>query len=78
MPCPTRGIKKRLVESRWPCRGEDLGLVGFRYTVRKRELEVLGEELLDVWSADLIGVGDFDDLEDLEGCQSAAWIIARP
>ena len=29
------------------------------------ELEVLGEELLDVGAADVLGVVDLDDLEDL-------------
>lgn len=35
--------------------------------MRKRELEVLGEELLDVWAADVIGLFNLDDLEDLHG-----------
>lgn len=33
--------------------------------VGQRELEVLGEELLDVWSAEVIGLLDLNDLEDL-------------
>jgi hypothetical protein len=33
--------------------------------VRKRELEVLGEELLDVWALNVIGLLELDDLEDL-------------
>jgi hypothetical protein len=33
--------------------------------VRKRELEVLAEELLDVWAADVIGLLNLNDLEDL-------------
>ncbi len=35
--------------------------------MRERELEVLGEELLDVWASDVGGLLDFDDLEDLFG-----------
>lgn len=35
--------------------------------VGQRELEVLGEELLDVWSAEIIGLLDLNDLEDLNG-----------
>ena len=31
----------------------------------KRELEVLDEELLDVWAADVSGLLNFDNLEDL-------------
>jgi hypothetical protein len=34
--------------------------------VGKRELEVLGEELLHVWAADVIGLLNLDDLKDLE------------
>jgi hypothetical protein len=33
--------------------------------VRERELEVLGKELLDVWALDVLGLLEFDDLEDL-------------
>lgn len=33
--------------------------------MRKRELEVLGEELLDVWALNVIGLLELDDLEDL-------------
>jgi hypothetical protein len=34
--------------------------------VGKRELEVLGEELLDVGAADGVGLLDLDNLEDLD------------
>jgi hypothetical protein len=34
--------------------------------VGKRELEVGGEELFDVWAADIIGLGDLNDAEDLK------------
>lgn len=34
-------------------------------TVGQRELEVLGKELLEVWAADVIGLLDLNDLEDL-------------
>lgn len=33
--------------------------------VGQRELKVLGEELLDVGTADAVGIGDLDDLQDL-------------
>ena len=33
--------------------------------MRKREFEVLGEELLDVRALDIIGLLELDDLEDL-------------
>lgn len=46
--------------------GEDL-LAGLLVdTVRKRELEVLGEELLDVGAADISGLLDLDDLKNLD------------
>ena len=34
--------------------------------MRKRELELRCEELLEVCAADFISTGDLDDLEDLE------------
>jgi hypothetical protein len=33
--------------------------------VGQRELEVLGKKLLDVWSADVVGLLDLNDLENL-------------
>jgi hypothetical protein len=33
--------------------------------VRKREFEVLGEELLDVWSLDIVGLLELNNLENL-------------
>lgn len=46
---------------------EDLLAGSLGDAVRKRELEVLGEELLDVWAADVLGLLDLDNLEDLWG-----------
>jgi hypothetical protein len=34
--------------------------------MRKREFEVLGEELLDVWSLDVVGLLEFNNLENLQ------------
>lgn len=45
--------------------GEDLLADGLGDTVGEGELEVLGHELLHVWAADVLGLGDLDDLEDL-------------
>jgi hypothetical protein len=39
--------------------------------VRKRELEVLGEELLDVWAFNVIGLLELDNFEDLFG----RWLV---
>ena len=42
----------------------------------QRELEVLGEELLDVWSAEVIGLLNLNNLEDLrEGLDGIRRII---
>lgn len=38
--------------------------------MRKREAQVLGEELLDVRAADALGVLDLDDAEDVNGTES--------
>lgn len=39
----------------------------------KRELEVFGKELLDVWSLDIVGLLELDDLEDL----FIDWLVRR-
>lgn len=49
--------------------GEDSLASGLGSTVGERELEVLGEELLDVRTADEVLVGDLDDLQDLFGAK---------
>lgn len=48
---------------------EDLLSSSLGNAVRKGELEILGEELLDVWAADVLGLLDLDNLEDLFVCQ---------
>lgn len=54
-----------LIESRRSLGSEDV-LVGLRWVaVREREFEVLGEELADVWAADVVELLNFNDLEDL-------------
>lgn len=58
-------LTSHLCEGRWPRVGEDLLASRLGSAVRQRELEVLGEELLDVGAADVLGVVDLDDLEDL-------------
>jgi hypothetical protein len=39
--------------------------------VRKRELKVLGKELLDVWALDVVGLLEFNNLENLFAFWSA-------
>lgn len=63
-PSPPSGIDCS-VESRWALAGEDLGASCLGNTVRKREFEVLGEKLLDVWALDVVGLLKLDDLENL-------------
>ncbi|NWN33528.1 hypothetical protein GY663_30590, partial [Klebsiella michiganensis] len=53
-------------ESGWAVGREDLLARLLVDAVGQRELEVLGEELLDVWSADVVGLLYLDDLEDLQ------------
>ena len=55
----------RLVEGRWTLGGEDSGTGSLGDAVWKWELEVLGEELLDVWALDVLGLLELDDLENL-------------
>ena len=69
MQQPTRKRTARLEESGWSGGSEDLLAGGLGDTVWQRELEVLGEELLDVWAADVVGLGDLNDLEDLDECE---------
>ena len=54
-----------LVESRRPLGAEDLLGGGLVDAVGQGELEVLGEELLDVGAADVVSLLDLDDLQDL-------------
>jgi hypothetical protein len=75
---------KLLCESAGSVGSEQLLALGG--TVRQRELEVLGDELLDIWAADGAGVGDFNDLENLlyllvhflHGRNSAATYVDGP
>ena len=53
------------IESRGPVCGEDLLAGAPTNAVRERKFQVLGEELLDVWAADVIGLLNLNDLEDL-------------
>ena len=53
----------RLCEGTGSLRGEQLLLLGC--AVRQREFEVFADKLLDVWALDLIGICEFDHLQDL-------------
>jgi hypothetical protein len=59
----TISISTHLSKCVWSVRDEQL--LGAGAAVRKREFEVLGDQLLDVGTLDIVGVGDFDDFEDL-------------
>jgi hypothetical protein len=55
-----------------PLRAEDLFVVGYLwYTMRQWEFQALRDELLDVWSFDLVRC-DFDDFENLRVVELAA------
>jgi hypothetical protein len=60
----------RLEEGGRAVGSEDLLADGLGNAVGKGELEVLGEELLDVGAADVLGLLDLDDLDDLQGIVS--------
>jgi len=55
----------RLEEGSGASGGEDLAALR-GVAVGQRELEVLGEELLDVGAADVLGLLNLDDLEDVD------------
>ena len=40
------------------------------HTVREREFEVLGEQLLHVWAFNIVRFLDLDDFEDLFRCRA--------
>jgi hypothetical protein len=61
-----RNRETRLEESGWAGGGEDLLSGLLVNAVGQRELEVLDEELLHVRSADVVGLLDLNDLEDLK------------
>jgi hypothetical protein len=48
---------------------EDLLAGAAANTMREGEFQALGQELLDVWAADVGGLLDLNDLEDLESIQ---------
>jgi hypothetical protein len=59
----TISISTHLSKCVWSVRDEQL--LGAGAAVRKREFEVLGDQLLDVRSLNVVGVGDFNDFENL-------------
>jgi hypothetical protein len=65
IPPQPNSIPQNLVEGRWSFFGEELGTGRLGNAVGKREFEVLGKELLDVWALDVVGLLELDDLEDL-------------
>jgi hypothetical protein len=71
-PSPPSGIAPS-VESGWTLAGEDLGASSLGNTVRKREFEVLGKKLLDVWALDVVGLLNLDDLENLWKFRKHDW-----
>lgn len=53
------------MEGAGPLGAEHLACRALRHTVRQRERETLGHELLGVWALDVRGLLDLDNLEDL-------------
>lgn len=40
--------------------------------MRQRELEVLGQQLFDIWPPDIVGLLNLDDLENVDGPEAGA------
>ena len=57
--------KTTLSKRRGPLRKEDLLRRGLGDAVGEREGQVLGDQLLDVWSLDVLTLLELDDAEDL-------------
>lgn len=65
-PCLTSlNTNNILSESGWSLRVEQLLVAGLGDTVGKRELEVLGNELLNVGALDVGGLLELNDAENL-------------
>ena len=62
--------KGRSTKGVGPLRGEDLASLLSWDAVGKREFEVLRQELLDVWTLDVVGLLELNDLQDLFHGQS--------
>ena len=54
-----------LIESCRPLRSKDLLHRAWRIAMREREFEVLGDELLDIRTTDVLCLFDLDNAEDL-------------
>jgi hypothetical protein len=65
-PKPSTPSHNRSIESWWSLGGKELLASSLGDTVRKREFEALGEELLDVWSLDVVGLLELNNLENLQ------------
>ena len=62
----------RSVESIRPRSSKHLLAVLGRSAMRKRELQILGRQLLDVWSPNIFRLFDFDHLENL--VERSTWL----
>ena len=52
-------------ESRWSVRREEFLATGLGNAMGEREFEILLEELLDVWTPNVVGLLNFDNFENL-------------
>jgi hypothetical protein len=66
-----------LVESVGASGGKDVLAALGCLAMGQRELEIFGDELLDVRSPDVLGLLDLDDLEDLFRCVSSRDRLAQ-
>lgn len=66
---PVHAIHDRLVEGAWSAGSVDACRGGT--AVRQRELEVAGNELLDVWSSQVLELLDLSHLENVDGSETS-------
>lgn len=64
LPVSVRNIA-RSCKGRWSVRSEDLLAAGLGDAVGKGELEVRGQQLLDVRASDVLGLLNLNNLQDL-------------
>ncbi len=67
----------RLVKGRWAPGGEDGGSSSLGDAMWKWELEVLGEELLDIRALDVLSLLELNDLEDLYVCVRRLLLVKK-
>jgi hypothetical protein len=66
MSSPARAIPCSTLPSAGPLSGEDLLSNAPGNTMRERKFQVFGEQLSNIRTLDILGLGNFDHTDDLE------------